>query len=97
LILVDEPYFNEPGYEREIGTDRGKIKSIDYNDNIRYETVRLGMIDMIKNKPPEYEDFITEHFRLKKEEILDTVSKWVNESKNKERFNKLYDELISLL
>ncbi len=97
LILVDEPYFNEPGYEREIGTDRGKKNSIDYNDNIRYETVRLGMIDMIKNKPPEYEDFITEHFRLKKEELLMTVSKWVDESKNRDRFNKLYDELKILL
>jgi hypothetical protein len=34
---------------------------------------------------------------MKKDEILDTVSKWVNESKNKDRFNKLYDELKDLL
>ncbi len=97
LIMVDEPYFNEPGYEREIGTERGTNNSKDYNDTIRYETVRLAMVDMLRNKPPEYEDFITEHFKMKKDEIIMTVSKWVNESKNKERFNKLFDELKLLL
>lgn len=97
LIMVDEPYFNEPGYEREIGTERGTNNSRDYNDTIRYETVRLAMVDMLRNKPPEYEDFITEHFKMKKDEIIMTVSKWVDESKNKERFNKLFDELKLLL
>ena len=97
LIMVDEPYFNEPGYERDIGTERGKQNSIDYNDTIRYETVRIAMVDMLRNKPPEYEDFITEHFKMKKDEIIMTVSKWVDESKNKERFNKLFDELKLLL
>jgi len=97
LIMVDEPYFNEPGYEREIGTERGKQNSMEYNDTIRYETVRLTMVDMLRNKPPEYEDFITEHFKMKKDEIIMTVSKWVDESKNKDRFNKLFDELKTLL
>jgi baculoviral IAP repeat-containing protein 6 len=95
--MVDEPYFNEPGYERDIGTDRGKENSKDYNDTIRYETMRLAMVDMLRNKPPEYEDFITEHFKMKKDEIIMTVSKWVDESKNKDRFNKLFDELKKLL
>ena len=31
LILVPEPYFNEPGYEQEIGTDAGRRHSVDYN------------------------------------------------------------------
>lgn len=31
LILVPEPYFNEPGYEQEIGTDPGKKHSAEYN------------------------------------------------------------------
>jgi ubiquitin-protein ligase len=96
LIMVDEPYFNEPGYEKDIGTDRGKKNSMEYNDNIRYETVRLGMIDILRNKSPEYEDFITEHFKMKKDDIIMTVSKWVDESKNKDRFSKLFDELKDL-
>ena len=31
LILVPEPYFNEPGYETEIGTEAGKRHSAEYN------------------------------------------------------------------
>ena len=31
LILVPEPYFNEPGYEQEIGTEAGKKHSFEYN------------------------------------------------------------------
>lgn len=31
LILVPEPYFNEPGYEQEIGTEAGDKHSAEYN------------------------------------------------------------------
>ena len=31
LILVPEPYFNEPGYEQEIGTEPGEKHSAEYN------------------------------------------------------------------
>lgn len=31
LILVPEPYFNEPGYEQEIGTEAGEKHSAEYN------------------------------------------------------------------
>jgi len=31
LILVPDPYFNEPGFELEIGTENGKKHSDDYN------------------------------------------------------------------
>ncbi len=34
LILVPEPYFNEPGYEQEIGTDAGKKHSFEYNSGV---------------------------------------------------------------
>ena len=44
LILVAEPYFNEPGYEQEIGTDAGHRFSSEYNlsklsgEQIKYRT-----------------------------------------------------------
>ncbi len=97
LILVDEPYFNEPGYERTMNTADGKKHSSLYNDNIRYETVRVAMVGMLKNKIEGYETFIEEHFKLKKDEIIQVVDKWYQESYNKEKFKKVYDELLSLL
>ena len=30
LILVEKPFFNEPGYEKEMHTDNGKNNSIKY-------------------------------------------------------------------
>lgn len=34
LILVDNPYFNEPGFESGMHTDRGKTASRAYSANI---------------------------------------------------------------
>jgi ubiquitin-protein ligase len=97
LILVDDPYFNEPGYERSMNTAEGKKQSSLYNDNIRYETVRVAMIGMLKNKINNYDTFIEQHFKFKKDEIIEVVDKWYNESYNKEKFKKVYDELLQLL
>lgn len=36
LIFVDEPYFNEPGYEGTMHTPEGDRASRAYNQNIRY-------------------------------------------------------------
>ena len=98
LILVDEPYFNEPGYERHIGTKYGIKSSQEYNDNIRYETVRVAMLGMLKQPIPAYKKFIKEYFKFKKTEIITTVQKWVDEySSDKSKFQKVFDELKSLL
>ena len=35
LIFVEDPYFNEPGYERDINTPIGKERSFSYNEKIR--------------------------------------------------------------
>ena len=98
LILVDHPYFNEPGYEREIQTDKGKLKSKAYNENIRLETIRVAMIGMIENPSASYENMISSHFKLKKDEILCTVNKWLDEStSNKEEMIVAVEKLTSLL
>jgi ubiquitin-protein ligase len=97
LILVDEPYFNEPGYERSMNTNEGKKQSCLYNDSIRYETLRVAMVGMLKNKIEGYETFIEQHFKFKKDEIIEVVDKWYNESYHKDRFKIVYDELLELI
>ena len=37
-----EPYFNEPGYEQEIGTEAGKRHSADYNTGEQCRGVQLS-------------------------------------------------------
>ena len=51
LILVSEPYFNEPGYERSRGTPAGTASSIEHDANIRQGTVKWAMLEILK-KPP---------------------------------------------
>jgi len=51
LILVQEPYFNEPGYERSRGTPAGTASSIEHDANIRQSTVKCAMLEILK-KPP---------------------------------------------
>jgi len=45
LILVDAPYFNEPGF----GTPNMKdARSVSYNANLHPLTVRWGMVDWME-------------------------------------------------
>lgn len=97
LILVDEPYFNEPGYEITMSTPRGQSDSRAYNDKCRLDTIRVAMCGMLRNKSPTYEKFIEMHFKLKKDEILTTVMKWYNESHIKNEYNPVIEDLKNLL
>ncbi|KAJ3610431.1 hypothetical protein NHX12_022523, partial [Muraenolepis orangiensis] len=49
LILVSEPYFNEPGYERSRGTPSGTQSSREYDGNIRQASVKWAMLEQLRN------------------------------------------------
>jgi ubiquitin-protein ligase len=95
LILVDDPYFNEPGYERLMNTSAGKIKSEEYNNNIQIETIKWCMINMINNPPLGYEQVVLEHFKIKKQNIIEQVDKWLEKSHSKYK-SKLELEINNL-
>jgi len=80
LILVEEPYFNEPGYESEMHTAKGKLKNKKYNNNLYIETIKYAMINMINNPPVGYEEVVIQHFKIKKNNIIETVNKWLESS-----------------
>ena len=52
LILVHEPYFNEPGYERSRGTPAGQQNSREYDANICQATVRWAMLEQLRKSSP---------------------------------------------
>ena len=97
LILVENPYYNEPGWERQMHTEEGREKNFAYTDNIRLRNLQWGIIDKLKNPTKGFENFIQEHFRMKKDEIFEIVNKWKNESiKYKSYFEKSISELKEL-
>lgn len=99
LILVEQPYFNEPGYERDMHTDKGKAANKAYNNSLEVQTIRLAMNEQIKNPPPGYEEVVKNHFRMKKETIINTADKWLanTDAKFKAELTKQVDELKVLL
>lgn len=95
LILVPEPYFNEPGWEREMHTQHGKEKSFSYNDNIRVNNLRWAILDKFENPPYGFEEMTKNHFMMKKKEILEVTQRWIDESKkHKAQMIALRDKLV---
>ena len=81
-ILIEEPFFNEPGYETQIGKESGKKNSKDYNDNIRQYNLDYAMNRLIEgtlDDNSDYKEFnfiIKNYFKNKKERILGVLEKW---------------------
>ncbi|XP_069118544.1 baculoviral IAP repeat-containing protein 6-like isoform X2 [Argopecten irradians] len=79
LILVSEPYFNEPGYERSRGTTSGTASSREYDANIRQATVKWAMLEQVRNPTPCFKEVIHRHNWLKRHHILRQCETWIAE------------------
>ena len=98
LIFVENPYFNEPGWEREMHTPAGQKKSKDYNEPLQIGTIEWAINGMLKTPPNGMDEVVKTHFRMKKEEIIKTTLKWQNEMSpaNKPKFEKVRSEMLEL-
>ncbi|GAB6020665.1 hypothetical protein CHUAL_003335 [Chamberlinius hualienensis] len=79
LILVPEPYFNEPGYERSRGTPSGKQSSREYDSNIRQATVKWAMLEQLRSTCSCFKEAIQRHFWIKRTEVISQCQAWINE------------------
>lgn len=77
IIMSEDVYFNEPGYEHEAGTPLGEQKNEAYANIVKYCNIKYAMIDQIKFPPKGFEEIIKRHFYLKKAEILRACNKWI--------------------
>lgn len=79
LILVPEPYFNEPGFEKTIGTPQGIANSRAYNRVIREATMRHAILGQLRNPTPGFEDAIRTHFFLLQNRVMEQCARWAEE------------------
>jgi baculoviral IAP repeat-containing protein 6 len=95
LILVENPYFNEPGYESKMHTAQGIASNKEYSENIRYRTMEWAILDQLKNPSQGFEQVVRTHFKIKKDDVLEECLKWVNEASvsNKQNFQTMYDNI----
>ena len=80
MILVKDPYFNEPGFEGTMHTAEGRQSSNAYNESVRRNTLRVAIFDQLQTPVPGFEAAIRQHFRLKQEEILIQAEQWGEKS-----------------
>lgn len=81
LIFVNDPYYNEPAFDRQQGTKHGKSQSKKYNDNIERGTINYGLKDHIERLVdtskeslyPEFDDILARHFGLKASVIHEQI------------------------
>ena len=92
IVMSEEVYFNEPGFEGEAGTPDGERKNEGYSNIVKYWNIKYAMIEQIRNPPRGFETVIKTHFYLKREEIMKDARKWIDEATANEA---LYTGLVS--
>ena len=63
MILVEDPYFNEPNVELMRGKSEGVVSSKRYNMELRLATLRWAMLAMLKQPPQGFEEVVKGHFK----------------------------------
>jgi ubiquitin-protein ligase len=58
LIMTDDVYFNEPGFEHVRSSPEGPRLNRAYSNIVRYGTVRYAMVDQLRNKDSLFADAI---------------------------------------
>jgi len=77
MILVDEPWYSEPGAEGMQGTTEGKARSKEYNEQIQLATIRHAMLGQLRKPRAGLEDAIATHFRQADAAVRRQCSLWV--------------------
>lgn len=92
IVMSEEVYFNEPGFEGEAGTPDGERKNEGYSNIVKYCNIKYAMLEQLRNPPRGFENVIRAHFYLKRDEIIKDVRKWIDEASVNEA---LYTGLVS--
>ncbi|KAJ7968561.1 Ubiquitin-conjugating enzyme [Quillaja saponaria] len=69
LVLNEKPYFNEAGYDKQMGIAEGEKNSVSYNENALLVTCK-SMLYLIRKPPKHFEELVEEHFSRRTQYIL---------------------------
>ncbi|XP_044970441.1 probable ubiquitin-conjugating enzyme E2 23 [Hordeum vulgare subsp. vulgare] len=69
LVLNNQPYYNEAGYEALVGMPEGFRNALPYNENAYVLTLRT-MLHLLRRPPLGFEEFVKDHFRHRGRLIL---------------------------
>ncbi|XP_071709122.1 probable ubiquitin-conjugating enzyme E2 24 [Rutidosis leptorrhynchoides] len=69
LVLNKKPYFNEAGYDKQVGSLEGEKNSCSYNENAFLMSCK-SMLYVLRNPPKHFEALVEEHFSKRCAHIL---------------------------
>ncbi|XP_024983922.1 probable ubiquitin-conjugating enzyme E2 24 [Cynara cardunculus var. scolymus] len=69
LVLNQNPYFNEAGYDQQVGSVEGEKNSCSYNENAFLMSCK-SIIYTLRKPPKHFEALVEEHFRRRCTYIL---------------------------
>ena len=93
--MVDEPYYNEPGFENSRKSAYGMRASMQYNARIRSATLQHAVLGALAKPHRLFEDVLKAHFTLKREEIMQQCTSWNTSQQMKDRIGAYLRKLSS--
>ncbi|KAI7748318.1 hypothetical protein M8C21_010985 [Ambrosia artemisiifolia] len=69
LVLNKNPYFNEAGYDQQVGSVEGEKNCCSYNENVFLMNCK-SILYALRNPPQHFEALVEEHFRKRCINIL---------------------------
>ncbi|XP_002519066.3 probable ubiquitin-conjugating enzyme E2 24 isoform X1 [Ricinus communis] len=76
LVLNEKPYFNEAGYDKQIGRSEGEKNSVSYNENAFLMTWK-SMLYLLRQPPEHFGTLIEEHLKRRSEYILSACKAYI--------------------
>lgn len=98
LVLNEKPYFNEAGYDRQVGSAVGEKNSVSYNENAFLVTCN-SMLYTLRKPPMQFEALVEEHFRRRSPFILAACKAYIkgNENESSTGFKIMLGKLLPTL
>lgn len=92
MIFVEDPFFNEPGYQKARGTDEGARRSEEYNRTVRYHTLNYAVYEPLRCcRDPQLLQLARTHFNILWEVLHPEYVRWAEEECDPQRREKMYD------
>ena len=92
MIFVDDPFFNEPGYQSLRGTDEGAKRSTEYNANVRYHTLEYAVYKQLQStQDPRLSPLVRTHFDILWNTLQPEYVRWANEERDPQRREKMHE------
>jgi molybdopterin/thiamine biosynthesis adenylyltransferase/ubiquitin-protein ligase len=92
IIMSDDVYFNEPGFEQEQGTPEGEKLNVGYANIVRFGCVKFAMLGQLKSPSRGFEDVVRKHFLLQETFVLEQCEEWINDALKPASYTGLIDD-----